>query len=124
MCHEIRLFHLQCIHHARDIDSLILLRVADIGMRRQPHTTKIRYHDGVIFDQYRGERRPHVSSIPKTVQQNHCRPLPADPYKETGSVGLDHLRMKDLWKCLDRRKRGRREKSGRYRRKNLKHVTS
>src|SRR6516162_4799529 len=45
-------------------------------MGRQAHATEIRNDDSVVFDQYFGERYPHISRVAEAMQQEHRRACP------------------------------------------------
>ena len=47
-------------------------------MRREAHAAQVGDDDGVILDQPRGERRPHVAGVAEAVEQQDGRPMAAD----------------------------------------------
>ena len=98
---EIGLLNLEGIHYTGNIDGLILFGISGIRMGRQPHAAQVGHDHGVILGQQGGERRPHVARVAKAVQQHNRRSLSADPYIETGAVGLHCLRVKARGKGLD-----------------------
>ena len=75
---ESRLLDFQLIENARDVDTLVLLRVAGVRMRRKAHAAQIGDHDGVIPDEHGGERRPHVSGVAEAVQHKDRRAVSSD----------------------------------------------
>jgi len=101
---------LEGIEHARNILALIELRVACVGMRREPHPAQIRDDDSVSAHQLRSDRLPHVACVAKAVKQHDCRTGAADPDIKAGAVGFDHLRMNAIGKGKDLPYCRRREK--------------
>ncbi len=65
---EIGLVDLQTVEHAGNVDRLVLLRVAGVGMRGEPHAAQIRHDHGVVGHQLPRNRRPHVAAIAETVK--------------------------------------------------------
>ena len=91
MRHQVGFLDLQRIHHAGDVERLVLLGIAAIGMRRQAHAAQVRHNHGVILHQlYRG-RRPHVAGIGEAVQQHDRGSLSADAHIKLGAVCLNRL---------------------------------
>ena len=68
---QIGLLNMQRIHHAGDIQRLVLLGVAAVGMAGEAKAAQVRHHDRVRCHQGFRHRRPHVTRVAKTVQQHH-----------------------------------------------------
>src|SRR6516162_8064214 len=67
------------IEDCSHVPSLGGLFVTAFGMGGQAHTTEIRDDDSVVFDQWFGERYPHISRVAEAMQQEHRRALTIDP---------------------------------------------
>ena len=106
---EVGFLDFQMVENARNVDGLIFLRVARVGMRGKPHAAQIRHDHGMIFHQLRRNRRPHVAGITKAVQQDHGGALSTDAYIKTRAVGLDQLRLKARRKRSNTRRYGSRQ---------------
>ena len=71
---EVGLLDLQRIHHAGDVQRLVLLGVAGVGMRRQAHAAQVRHDDGVIL---RSAPRPSAAHMSPVSPKPCSRPPPA-----------------------------------------------
>jgi hypothetical protein len=80
---------LQPVQHLRDVVRLRCLVVAAGRMRREPHAAQIGRDNGVIFDQRRRDRRPHVAGVAETVQQDDRGSLAAVAHMDRRAAGFD-----------------------------------
>ena len=58
-------------------------------MRRQSHAAQIGHDDRVIADQDGRERRPHVASVAKAMQQQNGGAFAADAHMKCGGFRAD-----------------------------------
>ena len=68
--HEIGFPDSEMVHDARDVERLVLFRVAGVGMGREAHAAQVGRDDGVILREHGGGRRPHVARVGEAVQHD------------------------------------------------------
>ena len=84
---------LQRVEHARDVVRLLLLVVAAVRLRREPHAAQVGHDDRVVFDERRRER-PHMSPVsPKPCSITTAGPEPPTrTWMLAPSVGMSCMR--------------------------------
>ena len=98
---QIGLLDLQRIHHAGDVQRLILLGVAGVRMSREPHAAQIR-HDHQMAGHQLGGSGAHMSPVsPKPCSRTTAGPLPPIWTCKCGAVGGDLLSLERSRKWLD-----------------------
>ena len=98
---EIGLGNLEMIHDTGDVDGLVLLCVAGIGMRRETHSAQVWHDDRMILDQHRGNRRPHIAAVAESMQHHDRRTVTAKTDMNRRAVGLYILRVEARRKGFD-----------------------
>jgi hypothetical protein len=98
---ESRLFDVERVQDAGDVNRLILLRVPGVRVHRQTHAAQVRHNHGMVPDQVRREGSPHVAGIAEPMQQNDSRTLPAHAHVKARAIGLHHLGVETCGKRLD-----------------------
>src|SRR6516165_2174687 len=78
------------IEDCSHVPSLGGLFVTAFGMGGQAHATEIRNDDSVVFDQWFGERYPHIPRVAEAMQQEYRRALTTDP-NILGASAYRHL---------------------------------
>ena len=90
--HEIGLRNVELVENCGDIGRLVPFVVAARRTRREAHAAQVGNDDGVIANELRRQRRPHVAGVAETMQHDDCRPLPADPDMQRRIAGR-HLHL-------------------------------